>query len=112
MTTELRPDPNLTAADPSSNGQATPPVDWTCVKCGAHDADDTGPHTYTSVEGNIGKLAAAGIETIGKLQEYQEPTADGWTPQITDLKGVGAAAIEKLDAALEHFWAERAKAKG
>lgn len=60
-------------------------------------------------KGLLDKLTKVGIETIGKLQEYQEPTAGGWIPSLADIKGIGEAALNKLTVALDHFWAERAK---
>ena len=48
------------------------------------------------------KLLDHGISTVGELADY---TAQG--NLLTDIKGVGAAKAEKIEAALERFWESR-----
>lgn len=49
------------------------------------------------------------IKTLGDLTEFLEPK-DGWEPRLTDIKGLGKTAIDKITAATDQFWAERGKA--
>lgn len=48
------------------------------------------------------KLLDAGISTVGELADY---TSQG--NQLTDIKGIGAAKAEKIEAAMEKFWESR-----
>lgn len=48
------------------------------------------------------KLLDAGISTVGELADF---TATG--NLLTDVKGIGAAKAEKIEAALEKFWEGR-----
>lgn len=57
------------------------------------------------------KLSDAGIETIGDLHDHGEPSQSGWVKRLNDVKGLGEKAVEKIEAALDDFWARRAKAK-
>jgi len=51
-------------------------------------------------DGVVTKLADAGIETLGELHTYLK------TKTLTDIDGIGAAAAEKIQDALETYWAE------
>lgn len=54
-----------------------------------------------------GRLAP--IATLGELAHYQEPEAgSGYCKRLTDLKGIGEGAAEKIAAACEQYWAEQA----
>ncbi len=44
------------------------------------------------------------ITTMGAMSRYSEPSASGWTRQLTDLKGIGAEAAEKWRDASDKFW--------
>lgn len=48
------------------------------------------------------------IKTLGDLTEFLEPK-DDWEPRLTDLKGLGKSAVDKITAATDQFWEERAK---
>lgn len=45
------------------------------------------------------------IATLGDLVDYQKPLPNGWQPQLTDLKGIGGEAAQKIGQACEDFWA-------
>lgn len=51
----------------------------------------------------LAKLHEASIDTMGELQQW---TADG-KKRITDIKGIGAGAAEKIEEACTAFWASR-----
>jgi hypothetical protein len=53
----------------------------------------------------IEKLAEADLKTVGDLAAYVN--ADGGRQKLTDIKGVGPATAEKIEAALEQFWKDR-----
>jgi hypothetical protein len=61
----------------------------------------------------IEKLHDVGIHTLGDLQDYTDPAKNGGNPnkRITDVKGIGAAKAEKIELAMQSYWAKRAKAK-
>lgn len=60
--------------------------------------------------GLLGKLAEANIETMGELSDWTDPTKNsGREKRLTDIKGIGPGAIEKIEAATTQFWAERNK---
>lgn len=54
-------------------------------------------------------LLSANIATVGQLADFTSvnPTNPGHENRLTDIKGIGAAAATKIDAALEKFWAAR-----
>jgi len=54
----------------------------------------------------VAKLAENGIETIGQMVDFQKPSESGWCKAITDIKGIGKGKAEKIELALETFWAE------
>lgn len=54
----------------------------------------------------VAKLAEAGIETIGGMIDFQKPGEGGYCKSITDIKGIGAGKAEKIENALEQFWAD------
>lgn len=92
------------APEPSANGVHVP----------APDEDDswkTVPLSSLALPGGIiKKLADAGIETMGHLVAYQEPSESGWVKKLTDLAGIGEWAVVKIDAATQQFWSERNRA--
>lgn len=45
------------------------------------------------------------IWSVGELSDYLAPKASGFTPHIHDLPGIGKAKAEKIEAALDAFWA-------
>lgn len=62
-------------------------------------------------ESIVKKLADADLVTLGDLQLYQEEkAARGYGDPITQIKGVGAKAAEKISAALDEFWKKRGMA--
>lgn len=62
-------------------------------------------------ESVVAKFASAGIETLGAISDYVEPTAGGYQKQLTDIPGIGASAVEKFYAAQEKFFEGRTKAE-
>ena len=51
------------------------------------------------------RLAEAGIETIGGMLEFTKPGEGGYCKTLTDIKGIGTGKAEKIENALEEFWA-------
>lgn len=47
----------------------------------------------------------APISTVGELAAYSTPEPGGWTKKLSDLKGIGPAKVELIDAAMLKFWA-------
>ena len=94
-----RPPPRTDAA---STASATP-----------DDGDDWRSVPLNSLglpAGLLGKLAEANIETMGELSDWTDPTRNGGREKrLTDIKGIGPGAIEKIEAATTQFWAERNK---
>lgn len=62
-------------------------------------------------KGIVEKLAGAGISNMGELVDYQKPNEANYCKQLTDIKGIGVGAAEKIGAATEQFWKERDAAK-
>lgn len=58
-------------------------------------------------ESILNKLIEAGIETVGDLADWS-----GSGKKLTDINGIGAAKAEKIEAAMDEFWAERQETKG
>jgi len=58
--------------------------------------------------GVLGKLAEAGIRTLGELTDWQKEHGDHW---IADLPGIGPAAADHIAEATDAYWARR-KAAG
>jgi hypothetical protein len=58
-------------------------------------------------EGTVAKLAAEHITTVGEYCDYLKPQANGFQPRLTDIKGIGAAAVTSIEDAIEKFFAER-----
>lgn len=94
---------------PSSNGNGkphTPPMQevkdddsWKAVKL-EEALQGLSPSILT-------KLHDANLHTMGELQAWT--AADGGRHRISDIKGVGAAAAEKIEEASTAFWARRNK---
>lgn len=48
--------------------------------------------------------ASPPIVTIGDHADYCKPRENGYCPRLTDIKGIGKGAVDKIDDALESFW--------
>lgn len=95
-TQELAPSPSASSASPANAG------DWR-----AYRFDDSNHFpSLASQKAIVAKLAENGIETIGQMVDYQKPSESGWCKAITDIKGIGKGKAEKIENALETFWAE------
>jgi len=55
----------------------------------------------------VAKLAenSPPINTIGDLLDFQKPVGD-YSKGLTDIKGIGTGKAEKIENALEQFWAD------
>lgn len=42
--------------------------------------------------------------TMGDVSKYTTPTASGYTRRLADIKGLGPAAVERLENAMTSFW--------
>lgn len=75
------------------------------IECG--DADDSRldtPLADTSIPSAIlAKIADAGIRTVRELANFTS------VKQLTDIKGIGQAKAEKIEAALVKFWEKNPK---
>lgn len=49
-------------------------------------------------------LKAAGLQTVGDLHDYQQPSKSGHVAQLADIKGVGTAAATKIEDRMIEFW--------
>lgn len=64
--------------------------------------------------GDIGKLAAGEVKqgtgfpliTVGDMQRFTSPFAHNpsYSRNLTDIRGIGAAAVERIQTANENFW--------
>ncbi|WP_020473356.1 hypothetical protein [Zavarzinella formosa] len=52
-------------------------------------------------------LSTNGLDTLGKVTDYTNPNATGWSNQLTDLKGFGPKKLEQWQDACSAFWARR-----
>lgn len=52
------------------------------------------------------KLRDAGINTMGNLSDYTTPKGNGYCQRLTDIKGLGEGAIEKIEEATSAYWAK------
>lgn len=55
-------------------------------------------------ESILNKLIEAGIETVGQLADWSENGK-----KLTDIDGIGLAKVEKIEAAMDEFWASRSE---
>lgn len=62
-------------------------------------------------DGILKALATVHITTVGEHADYMKPQSNGFEPRLTDIKGIGKGAVDKIDAALEQFWTERKSAQ-
>lgn len=68
------------------------------------------PISNLTVPGRIVKaLAAHHITTIGEYCDYVKPQANGFMPRLTDVPGMGPAAITAFEDAMDKFWTEQKK---
>jgi len=44
------------------------------------------------------------ILTVGELADFTAPKANGYTPKITDVKGIGKSKVQKIEDAGIAFW--------
>lgn len=82
-------------SDDQASGETETEADdesWKAVEIGELDVPD----------GILNKLIEAEIETIGDLANWNESGK-----LLTDIEGIGQAKAEKIEAALDKFWAER-----
>lgn len=104
------PDKGKKKGEPSANGKPAAPLDDT------DESWKTVPLASLNLpKGLLEKLASPmhkdrgavqPIKTIGDVMEFLKPK-NGWEPRLVDIKGVGAGAVDKLDAALDEFWKSR-----
>jgi uncharacterized coiled-coil protein SlyX len=94
---EELPAPNAMAA-----ADDAPDETWRTVKLSNLGVADELP------DGIVFSLADAGLETLGQLHDWLQPGLSGYTKRLTDIAGIGAAKAEKIECALEAFWARRA----
>lgn len=58
------------------------------------------------------KLADAELTTVGQLQTYVEKKGqEGYSVPLTTIKGIKGATLEKIDAAMQEFWAKRGQSE-
>jgi hypothetical protein len=48
--------------------------------------------------------AQHGLDTLGKLNAFTEPSASGWVNKYEDLKGIGPKGAEQIADAFAKFW--------
>jgi hypothetical protein len=60
-------------------------------------------------KGLVAKLAGAGISTLGDYYDYVKVNEHGWGKRITDIKGIGKGAVDKIEAAVLEYVEELAK---
>jgi hypothetical protein len=46
------------------------------------------------------------VDTLGALVRFQEPKPNGFCWRVTDIKGIGPAAAERIANAITTFWAD------
>lgn len=68
-----------------------------------------GPWAKASLDGLFSgailkNLKSAGLETVGDLYEYQKPSKGGYVKLLTDIKGIGEGAAQKIEDTMVHFW--------
>lgn len=83
------------------------------------DEDDTGslPGTFASNQpwrkvsmdtlfsGSVLKaLKGAGINTVGDMHDFQQPTKSGHINQLADIKGLGPAKVQQVEDRMMEFW--------
>jgi hypothetical protein len=58
----------------------------------------------------VDALATVGVNTMGEFNKWSEPNDQQYQKTVTNqgFKGVGPAALEKFEQALEKFWESRA----
>lgn len=85
-----------------------------------HDDDDQQTFEDLSVDGEafetsldllftgalLKNMKAAGLQTVKDLTEWTKPDGGGYCKQLTDIKGVGASASEKIEERMIEFWAQ------
>lgn len=97
--------------DAIESGNYTPPLSFNGTMGGdGATADSEYWKTVTlaelGVNGKIGEaMAEAGLPTLGKIAEY---TAKN---RLTDVKGVGEKAAEKIEEACEAYWRKHPRAE-
>jgi hypothetical protein len=52
----------------------------------------------------IDKVSAAGIDTLGQLSDFTNPSDGGWAKQYQDIPGVGDKAATAIEDAWMAFW--------
>lgn len=60
-------------------------------------------------KGIVEKLGGAGITTLGDYYDYTKVNDQGWGKRITDIPGIGQAAVDKIEAAVLEYVEELAK---
>jgi hypothetical protein len=87
--------PLFNGAKPSANGATAPPA-----------ADDEG-WREEKISGLTPKILSAlgdhGLHTWGDLVDYQTPGPSGYQQRLTDIKGIGRGAVDKVDDARDQF---------
>lgn len=102
---DLLVDEQPTLFEAATNGKPKPltevtPVDetWREVKLADLKRPDGEPIPPSVLE----KLAEADIETMGQLTDFSKVGVP-----LTQIKGIGPAAMEKIEAATSEFWTRR-----
>lgn len=49
-------------------------------------------------------LTAAGLQTVGDLHDYQQPTKSGFEKRLSDIPGIGPSKVELIENKMIEFW--------
>jgi hypothetical protein len=60
-------------------------------------------------KGIIEKLGGAGVTTLGDYYDFVKVNEQGWGKRITDISGIGKAAVDKIEAAVLEYVEELAR---